>query len=131
MKRTIAALAIAFAISGCGGTSDETSETQSPETSAPAASETTEPAPGPTLALPEGYPKVVKVSSLPDQVKSWYEMSDFTEAVAIAEGVWTPLPPGADVESAVASGSFDGFCASIKAFERDYLDGQEVGGTCW
>lgn len=73
----------------------------------------------------------MKVSTLPAQVKNWYQMANITEAVAIAEGVWTKLPPGADMEDAVTAGSLDGFCASIKTYERTYLDGEEHGGACW
>lgn len=81
--------------------------------------------------FPAGYPKVVNVSSLPSQVRNWYKLSGDTKAVALAPGVWTPLPPGATVDDAVASGPLDGFCASIKAYERQYLGGEERGGACW
>lgn len=81
--------------------------------------------------FPRGYPKVVSVSSLPFQVKSWYQMGHYKKAVAVAPGVWTPLSPGASVQDAVTGGGLDGFCASIKAYERKYLNGEEEGGTCW
>jgi hypothetical protein len=80
---------------------------------------------------PTGYPKVVAVASLPFQVKNWYRMESATQAVAIAPGVWAPLSPGATVEDASTAGVLDGFCGSVKAYERQYLGGQEQGGTCW
>ncbi|HEY2088520.1 MAG TPA: hypothetical protein VGH54_21195 [Mycobacterium sp.] len=102
----------------------------SSSTAAPTtASATVAPIP-PAAPFPRGYPKIVAVSSLPDQIKSWYE-SDYTRAVAIAPGVWTALPAGATMQDAIAAGILDGFCASIKAYERKYLDGASAGGTCW
>lgn len=81
--------------------------------------------------FPRGYPKVVAVSSLPDQVRSWYQMSDHTKAVAIAPGVWTPLTPGASVMDAATTDMADGFCSSIKAYGREYLNGKDITSTCW
>jgi hypothetical protein len=103
-------------------------------TPTPTPSRTVDPTPTesePEWNLPRGFPKVVAVSSLPDQVRSWYEMSGARRAVAIAPGVWTELQPGAAMEDAIASGVYDGFCSSKKAFERKWLDGHETGGTCW
>jgi len=80
---------------------------------------------------PKGFPKVVKVSSLPDQVRNWYEMSDNAKAVAVAPGVWTELPPGAEMQDALDAGVLDGFCGSIKAYERKFRGGEDMAGTCW
>jgi hypothetical protein len=85
---------------------------------------------GPRGNFPEGYPYVVAVAELPDQVRSWYEMSSLTQAVALAPGVWTPLPPGADIQAAIDTDVADGFCASIEAYERDYAD-SSLASTCW
>jgi hypothetical protein len=153
----MAGLALAAALVGCGGESDsgETAETggtnasESTPTETPPSAEAT-PTPTPTRSAtptgpspntlewlaasglhPEGYPYEVPVSELPDQVRSWYEMSDYTEAVAVAEGVWAPIPPGATAYSAVVAGAFDGFCASKVQYETDYLQGIETAGTCW
>ena len=124
-------------VSACGGSSSSKAE-DSPTPVPPY--EVPEPTyvedvptvdPEPVSTLPPGYPKVVLVKSLPSQIRSWYEMDHYTRAVAIAPGVWTPLPPGATVDDAVASETLDGFCASIKAYERQYLDGEELAGTCW
>jgi hypothetical protein len=82
-------------------------------------------------ALPPGYPKVVRVGSLPFPVRDEYAHSGHTRAVAVAPGVWTPLPPGAGVPDALASGVRDGFCASVKAYERKYAGGEQHSGTCW
>ena len=84
-----------------------------------------------TVSAPKGYPKVQKVGELPDQVRSSYQEEGHTTAVALAPGVWTPLTPGASVHDAINSGTADGFCASIKAYERRYLFGDSPGGACW
>lgn len=81
-------------------------------------------------SFPEGYPYVVAVSELPDQVRSWYEMGPSTEAVALAPGVWTELPPGADMQAAIDARIADGFCASVEAYKRDYAK-SDLAGTCW
>jgi hypothetical protein len=102
------------------------------------ASNTTPALPGETPAeteadwnLPKGFPKVVAVSSLPDQIRNWYHMSGNKEAVAVAPGVWAELSPGATVADVLKASVFDGFCASIAAFERKYMDGAQTAGTCW
>ncbi len=81
--------------------------------------------------LPDGYPQTVSVEDLPDQVQSYYESASYEQAVEVAPGVWTPLAPGASVDDAINTMSFDGFCASKQAFEREYLDGLETAGSCW
>jgi hypothetical protein len=93
-------------------------------------STSTIPSPAYAIRLPAGYPKLVRVSRLPDQVKYWLSLSDYKQAVQLAPGVWTPLPPGAEIQDAVNEGEFDGFCASIEAFTRKF-DVPERGGTCW
>jgi cytoskeletal protein RodZ len=92
---------------------------------------TDEPPATPSVPLtPPGYPKIVSVSSLPFQVRSWYE-GQYSKAVAVAPGVWTPLSPGSTVEDALASDVLDGFCGSIRAYERKYRDGESSAGACW
>lgn len=83
----------------------------------PVARKTTKP-----RLFPAGYPKVVPVSSLPFQVRSAYE-GQYAKAVAIA--------PGATVMDTATSGVADGFCGSIKSYERRYLRGRALGGSCW
>jgi hypothetical protein len=102
--------------------------TEPPVTAATTTAETTTTVAAP---FPAGYPQVVAVSSLPFQVRSWYTTSGMTQAVAVAPGVWAPLPPGADPQTAATAGVLDGFCASVKAYERQYLGGQQEGGACW
>jgi hypothetical protein len=84
-----------------------------------------------STAYSTGYPHVVAVSELPAQVRNWYTMENYTSAVAVAPGVWTPLSQGATMQDALSSDVLDGFCASVKAFERQYRSGQSSGGTCW
>jgi hypothetical protein len=143
-----AVVAIALTLAACSGSSVRpvAAATPTPSFSSLFGGMTSAPASTPTSAspsaaaaaptsppprFPAGYPKVVDVSSLPSQVRNWYKISGDTKAVALAPGVWTPLPPGATVEDAVASRSLDGFCASIKAYERQYLGGEDRPGACW
>lgn len=137
---TIIALS-ALALAGCGTLSSGTA-------SGPAATVTVTAPPTATVTVttipdappaapakkprlfPRGYPKVVTVASLPEQVRSAYA-GDYTKAVALAPGVWTPLAPGATVMDAATSGVADGFCGSIKTYERKYRHGEEFGGSCW
>src|SRR5438067_1883596 len=37
----------------------------------------------PPADFPPGYPKVVSVSSLPSQVRNWYRIESYTQAVAV------------------------------------------------
>ncbi|MGV9294837.1 hypothetical protein [Amycolatopsis sp. NPDC003676] len=85
----------------------------------------------PQAPLPAGYPKDVKVSSLPGQVRNWFQMQGTNRAVQLAPGVWTALQDGAAVEDAVNAEVLDGFCSSIKAFERVYRGGRTYPGACW
>lgn len=140
MKIAFLLFAAVLSVAACSSSDDGAGEFSSAPTAttpAPVATpESVEPSPEPTPAIdralyPEGFPEVVPVSSLPDQVRNWYEMSDLEDAVAIAPGVWTELPRGAELIDALSSQTRDGFCASIKAYERKYLGGEEAGGTCW
>ena len=70
------------------------------------------------------------MSSLPDVVRSWYE-TDYNEAIAIAPGVWTPKAYGVTKANALDSGVLDGYCGSVSAYEREFLEGAQMGGTCW
>lgn len=103
-----------------------TTEATAPESVGPA-----EPPAIDATLYPKGYPKVVKVSTLPDQVRNWYEMSDHTRAVAVAPGVWNELSIGAEMQDALETGILDGFCGSIKVYERKYRNGEDMAGTCW
>lgn len=147
LATTVTAVAAALSLAACGspvtGSATAPTTVAAPSTTTAASANTTIepvpttiawPAPTPTTPsynLPPGYPKVVAVRSLPAQVKNWYQMKGDTQAVQLAPGVWTPLPDGASVGDAVNSGVADGFCASVKAYERTYLGGQTVGGACW
>ncbi|MGW4399001.1 hypothetical protein ACWEHA_27270 [Amycolatopsis nivea] len=73
----------------------------------------------------------MQVSSLPSQVRNWYQMQGTTRAVQLAPGVWTALQDGATVEDAVNTDVLEGFCSSIKAFERVYRGGRIHPGACW
>ena len=121
-----AATALAVLLTGCSGSnsSDDAASTRHARSSSPTATESATPTPTPTpkpkpRLYPKGYPKVVEVSSLPSQVRRWYEGSGNPKAVAVADGVrTTELPPGAGMQDALATEVFDGFCGSIKAYSR-------------
>lgn len=132
----IAGLIVISAATACSNSTaaPTPSATSTVPTRATATATTTEVTPivvSPPASLPAGYPKVVAVRSLPHQVRNWYELKGTTQAVQLAPGVWTSLPVGATTDDAVNTGVLDGFCASIKAFEREYRNGQSHAGTCW
>ena len=83
------------------------------------------------IVLPDGFPQVVEISTLPTHMQDAFAKAGTGQAVAVAEGVWAELPPGATAEDAVAAQVFSGFCASKEAFEREYLNGESTAGTCW
>lgn len=91
---------------------------------------TVPPSTEPAGAFPAGFPKVVTVRALPSQVRNWYQMGGNTKAVQLAPGGWTPLQDGAEVQDAVDAEVLDGFCSSVKAFERQYRQGRTYPGTC-
>ena len=141
MKPLLAALALVL-VAGCGGGGGDSEPAADPApTQSVAVEPTPEPTPEPEPAepstiseiqslFPKGYPKVVAVSTLPDQVRSWYD-GDYTQALAIAPGVWAGMSPGAEPFDVFAAGVYDGFCPSVKAYERKYLEGVESAGVCW
>ena len=147
MRRTGVLVAVSVTLLGstaCGGSDEGSAASPATVTASHGASQepaptdlsvSSSPSPGPVRTpspFPKGYPKKVAVSSLPDQVRSWYQMGGGSKfAVAIAPGVWAELSPGATVADAVAAGVYDGFCGSIKAYERRYTHGQQHPGTCW
>jgi hypothetical protein len=54
-----------------------------------------------------------------------------TAAIAVAPGVWTPKAYGVTTANALDSGVLDGYRGSVSAYERKFLDGAQMGGTCW
>lgn len=69
--------------------------------------------------FPEGYPEVVAVGDLPQQIQSAFQ--EHSEAVTLTPGLWTALPVGATLESTVEVGGHAGWCASIEAFGSVYI----------
>lgn len=128
LMTAIAVTAATLLLVGCGGETDE-QPTASSEAPAATVEATPEPEPEPTQAFPEGYPKVVPVSEIPEPIDSAFEGAD--EAVAVAEGVWADLAPGTTPEESGASMVYSGYCASITKFEADYLGGEPSAGRCW
>jgi hypothetical protein len=150
--RATAAIVLMIALGACGGRDDTqaasepgptvteratatvtaTVTTTVTDTPTPKPKPTPKPTPTQSLLFPVGFPQKVSISSLPDEVRNWYQMSGQSEfAVAVAPGVWSELPPGASVMDAATAGVLDGFCASIDAYERQHTPGEEHGGTCW
>lgn len=83
-----------------------------------------------TINFSKGYPKTVRVSDISPRVNTDLYFEGEEKAVQLAPGVWTNLPEGAELQDAVADGSFIGLCASIAAFERRN-PGISRGSTCW
>jgi hypothetical protein len=143
VNRQLAGLTVGLVLAvatGCGGSAGKDDAGPAPRetvtvTAAPSSTPTQSPESAPTPAgprlYPRGYPKVVLVSSLPDQVRNWYQMSHDKKAVAVAPGVWAEMSPGATMQDALDVGVLDGFCSSIKAYERKFRDGEDMAGTCW
>jgi hypothetical protein len=137
-----AVLVMVLATAACDGSSDEPERAPAVATAgsaSPSGAETTPvdestmeyvPEPGTIRTFPRGYPKVVAVSSLPGVVRSWYE-TDYDEAIAVAPGVWTPKAYGVTKANALDGGVLDGYCGSVRAYERKFVDGAQMGGTCW
>ncbi|MEV4343525.1 hypothetical protein AB0J83_03465 [Actinoplanes sp. NPDC049596] len=101
------------------------------------ATPTTKPSPvytdddsGAVMVFSKGYPKIVPVSKISSRVDTDTYFKDEKKAVALAPGVWTNLPDGAELQDAVAGGALVGLCASITAFERKNPDISR-GHTCW
>lgn len=149
-KRVLLSALCAFACAACAGPgtqaasppgtpSSSAAASSAPSSASPPPSDTTAvsttaeaPATSsPSAPLPAGYPKVVQVSSLPSQVRNWFQMQGTARAVQLAPGVWTALQDGATVEDAVNTDVLDGFCSSIKAFERVCRGGRMHTGACW
>lgn len=80
--------------------------------------------------FPEGYPKVVAVSSLPFELRHSYNVRT-SRAVALAPGVWTPLLAGMTKVDAATAGFADGRCGAVRRYERQYLGGRRLHGDCW
>lgn len=134
-KLLLAAVVVGFAFtSGCSvpaePAANESVEDLTPVAEASEPVEIDEPE-EPRITLPDGYPHIVEVSELPTHMQDAFARAGTGQAVAVAEGVWADLPPGATAEDAVSAMVFSGFCASKEAFERDYLAGNSTAGTCW
>ena len=71
------------------------------------------------------------MTSLPSQIKSLFQSEGHTQAVAVAPGVWAALTPGADPVTAAIGGPLDGYCASKRSYEVQYLNGQQTSGSCF
>lgn len=83
-----------------------------------------------TYKYPKGYPKVVKLSTLPDNIAYWLGSEDgFKTAIAVAPGVWTMNAPGTTPREDADGGSWVGYCASSKKFEKKYH--RSEGSTCF
>ena len=141
MTGVAAVLAALTMTTACGGSSDGAASAAESVTATvtTTVTPTSSPEPDPVEApsepsaprlFPKGFPKVVSVASLPDQVRSSYE-GTYIKAIAVAPGVWAGKAPGVTKTNVLDGGVLDGFCGSLKAYEKKFLDGQEFGGSCW
>jgi hypothetical protein len=78
-----------------------------------------------------GYPRVVPISEVPDEMVDYSGAADGADsAIAVAPGVWVKDAPGTTVLEDAESGSLFGWCASVEAFQSDHPD-HLSGATCW
>lgn len=132
MKKTLVVCVSILLLAGCSSPDGEQSVAEAPtETPVQTPVDTAAEAPAETLSLPEGYPQIVPVSEIPENMQWAFEGTGTSEAVAVAPGVWAELTPGATVDDAVNAQVFHGHCSSKKAFEREYLHGESTPGNCW
>ena len=130
MRKLVALACLGLLLTGCAASAQTPdSATEAPIVQAPESDP--EPAPPAKLVLPDGYPQVVPITDLPEHMQWAFEKTGTGQAVAVAPGVWAELAPGATAEDAVRAGAFSGFCSSLEAFERDYLNGESAPGMCW
>ena len=150
MRQTrLSLVAVALLVAGaCGGETDVGEVSSAGTSSSPAsraASKTDTPSPESREStvrdqtkrdeaaddrFPEGYPKVVAVSSLPFELRHSYNVRT-SRAVALAPGVWTPLLAGMTTVDAATAGFADGRCGAVRRYEREYLHGRHLNGDCW
>ena len=102
----------------------------SPTPAKPAAPVYTDLDSGSVITFSDGYPKIVSTSKISPRVDVETYFKDEKRAVALAPGVWTNLPEGAELQDAATGGPLIGLCASVKAFQRKNPDVSR-GGTCW
>lgn len=115
---------VAVAFSGCGSTNASPAPTITVTTTVTA----TPPAPPTTTSTP-GYPKVVRIRTLPERMQSEAKSMNPTEAIQLAPGVWVGYPPGASVEETAKAGSLFGWSAAVKAYSAK--EGDVRGNSCW
>lgn len=141
-------VAVVLLASACGGATDvgkASSAGASSPSASPSESKDNSPSPGSRESpirdqtkksqatddqFPEGYPKVVAVSSLPFELRHSYNVRT-SRAVALAPGVWTPLLAGMTELDAATTGFADGRCGAVRSYEREYLGGRRLDGDCW
>jgi hypothetical protein len=75
-----------------------------------------------SFGLAPGYPKRVAISSLDRSVGFLLKVRGATEALILAPGVYTALPPGTTVADAALGGSLNGTCGPVKAFVAAHPD---------
>lgn len=150
-RKMLAALAAAVMCAGCATGTEPVTATPSESGRAgwdvgePYPSEATPYTPpaaaSPTVVIPDvfpkGYPKVVKLQTLPDQVAYYMleveKLPGSTKVIAVAPGVWTERIPGLELRQNAAEGSYMGYCAAIKAQNRrlEAVGRQASGYTCY
>lgn len=82
----------------------------------------------PSVLYPAGYPKVVKISNVPEPIRDGLDSS---KALELAPNVWVPLTSSLDV--AESTGTIFGFCSAVKSYETTYLvlyRTKHTAGTC-
>ena len=78
---------------------------------------------------PTGYPKIVKVSTLPGYLKA--QFAGDTQAIAVASGVYIGAKPGLAEQQVLDSQTITGLCADVKAYTKSFTNGAQYPGTCF
>lgn len=131
VKRTIVLLAI-LVWGACTAPTESGDPLQNVQPVAPTTQETADefdlPTPEPSVTpYPfEGYPRLVPLSEVPENMRWSFDSAD---AVAVAPGVWAENAPGASVMDSALHGGWNGYCASIEVAERAL--NRQAGGMCW
>lgn len=114
------------ALGGCGGKETTTVTTTVAVTETVTATQTPTTSESVTGYDP-GFPKEVRLSSVPERMSLEFEGARTT--VAVAPGVWTRRNPGTTAKEDADSGPLIGWCSSVDKFQKK--TGRDDPVTCW
>lgn len=124
--------ASALLLAGCSSPDGEQPVVEAPtETMSETPVDTADETLADTPVLPEGYPQIVPIATIPENMQWAFDATGTGEAVAVAPGVWAERAPGATVDDIINARVFHGHCSAKEALEREYLNGESTAGNCW